>query len=182
MGRLLRGCFTLLGCLTVLGVGLIALVAVAVFGHGTTGAPSGTGPASLPTAGTVLAVTAPLATPRPAAPPLAIAAQPTAAATPTVAYELATIQESQYVTPDDPLVGSFRDALAALAPKCQETVPRLSDYTVATHDVMAKAGVEQSYLSILQNVARSIPTSVGPMKCDEVFAAYATLRLHGPSQ
>ncbi len=89
---------------------------------------------------------------------------------------LAIIQKQGYLADSDPLVGQFKRQLDLLEPKCKDTRSRLADMTVATHDIMAKAGVEETHLSILTNVTASIPDSGPQWNCADIFAAYATLR------
>ncbi len=90
---------------------------------------------------------------------------------------LATIEKQSPVAASDPLVAAFKVQLDLLEPRCVETRGQLSDLAVSTRDIMAKRGVEESLLSILKGVASSLPASGSRMKCTDVFAAYATLRI-----
>lgn len=120
----------------------------------------------------------PTATP---VPPTAIppTLAPRASATPSLAYKLATIEKGTSVAPSDPLVAQMDSALRALRSKCGDTTEELAGYAVVIHNDMAKRGVEEGKLSILQHVADSMPPGMKMTSCKEVFAAYATLRLDG---
>ncbi len=114
--------------------------------------------------------------------PTLLPASPTATAargtpTSTVGYKLAVVQVGGYVAPSDPLVARMDAELADLTDKCGDTRERLSDDAIVIHDDLAKRGVTESELSILQHVAASIPNGARLATCDSVFAAYATLRL-----
>lgn len=84
------------------------------------------------------------------------------------------------MAPSDRLVVRFRRALARLKVKCREPAARLSDFAVNSQQIMKDdAGIEESLLSILQQVDGSIPRSLGPTRCQDIFAAYVTLREAG---
>lgn len=104
---------------------------------------------------------------------------PVATSGPSSAYMLATLQSGYDIGQDDPLVTQFQNALDSVAPKCQESENRISDYTVATHDILQQHGLDDSYLSILTDVQGSIPDSIGSQRCADIFAAWATLRTGG---
>lgn len=104
---------------------------------------------------------------------------PTATPRPPLAYQLAVIQQNGYVASNAPLVQEYRHALDVLAPKCRESRQNLADFAVATHNFLAKHGIQETELSTLQHVADSIPADAPVMICRDVFAAYATLRIGG---
>jgi hypothetical protein len=95
-------------------------------------------------------------------------------------YKLAVLQTGSYVAPDDDLVGQFGSALDVLGAECQEPRDRLGDIAVLIHDRMQARGIDESYLSILQNVGMAVPAEAQlPMRCTEVFAAYFVARVDG---
>lgn len=77
---------------------------------------------------------------------------PVATPAPSQQYMLAVIQSGQSLSQDDPLVGEFQQALLNLKTMCHANGKQLAGMDVITHDDMAKRGVEESYLSILQHV------------------------------
>jgi len=100
--------------------------------------------------------------------------------TPAPAYSLAVIQTSGGAGHNDPLVGQFQHQLDVLGGKCQEPVASLADYTVGTHDILKQHSIQETYLSILTDVDLAVPAGMAPQKCDQIFAAWATLRIHTP--
>lgn len=50
---------------------------------------------------------------------------------------------------------------------------------IVTQQEMAKRGVSESLLSIIQHVNLPIPDGAPQMPCADIFAAYATLRVDG---
>jgi hypothetical protein len=96
---------------------------------------------------------------------------------------LAVIQNGAYVDPSDPLAAQFGAALDDLSGKCQEPRDRLPGMVIIVHDDMAKRGVSEAHLSILQHVSASIPDELvadGPTRCADIFAAYFVLRVDSP--
>lgn len=100
--------------------------------------------------------------------------------TPSPAYSLAVIQTSGGAGQDDPLVGQFQHQLDVLGEKCQEPAGSLADYTVTTHDILKQHSIQETYLSILTNIDLAVPAGMAPQKCDQIFATWATLRIHTP--
>ena len=72
-----------------------------------------------------------------------------------------------------------KDVAPILQSKCQEPRRYLSEYAVATRNALNERGVDEDLLSILTHVNASLPPAAGAMKCDGVFASYATLRVGG---
>jgi hypothetical protein len=70
----------------------------------------------------------------------------------------------------------MQSALDALSPSCTESESRLADISLIIHDELAKHAIDESYLSILQNVQKSASVLSAPTRCADLFAAYAVLR------
>lgn len=149
-----------------------AVVQAAVYATFTAAAVTSSSKATIVLSPPTLTPTPPAA-PRPT--PTSVATTPT----PTLGTMLIVIQTGLPVSPGDPLATQFQGQLDTLAPRCSDTEARLSDFTVATRDVMLKRGVAESYLSILSHVNASIPAGLDPQPCAPIFAAYATLRIGG---
>jgi len=98
-------------------------------------------------------------------------------ATRTVAEKLATIEAN--APPDESLIEEFDEALARLEPVCRNQPIKLSDDTVVAHELLAEAGIDESYLSILQHVRQAIPSDTPASDCTQIFASYVTLRKGG---
>jgi hypothetical protein len=95
---------------------------------------------------------------------------------PSPAYKLASIDNGSPVDADDPAVARFDRELDALQRHCIDRRIRLSDMTVKAQELLADANVDESLLSIITNVRRSIPAELRNHRCADVFAAYVTLR------
>lgn len=71
----------------------------------------------------------------------------------------------------------YQAALTALTKQCTQTDPvQLANMTDAVESGLAKTGVSEDRLSLLQHFSASIPAGSKPMNCVDVFAAYETLR------
>lgn len=90
-------------------------------------------------------------------------------------FKLATI-EAAPVSTDDPVIAKHADALDALQKKCKERRELLSDFSVKADELLNDSGIDESLLTILRNVNKSIPGSAPKMPCSDIFAAYVTLR------
>jgi hypothetical protein len=98
---------------------------------------------------------------------------------PSIAYKLAVIHSSGYVSEDDPLVAAFATALDRLEAKCPEDRQMLADMGVRTQQLLTNDGVNESLLEVFQNLlAMAIAADgvLGPDGCKEIFALYATMR------
>lgn len=71
----------------------------------------------------------------------------------------------------------YNRALGGLFPLCNERGYDLADIVVVTRDVLARSGTEVSLLEILVGIRQSVPPEAAPMDCDEIAAAWATLRM-----
>jgi hypothetical protein len=94
----------------------------------------------------------------------------------TWACKLATIEEGTYVAQDDPLVDDYQAALDGLGGDCTDSEERLGDMAVRSQQLLLNGGVNESLLSILQSVDRSIPAGADLGSCADIFAAYVALR------
>lgn len=93
----------------------------------------------------------------------------------TVEYQLAVIDGAAF-DPSDPAVAQYAKALRKLEPKCDETRTTLGDMAVKAQELLGNGGVQESLLSILQSVERSIPKVAPRMPCSDIFASYVVLR------
>ena len=95
------------------------------------------------------------------------------------AYELAVIQSAGYIDKHSSLVHNFARPLGALATKCyRDPVSHIASYDLEIHNILHQHGINESDLSILIHVNASIPTGMKVRACSQIFAAYATLRIH----
>jgi hypothetical protein len=96
-------------------------------------------------------------------------------------YRLATLQAGRQLAVADPLIGQFKDQLDELVPKCLDDRQHLADYTVRTRQQLAQQGIQDTYLRILVSTNATIRPGSLPIKCEELFGAYAKLRMSGVS-
>jgi hypothetical protein len=100
-----------------------------------------------------------------------------AQAEPTPAEQLAVIETG---SEDAALAQEFQGRLDALGDKCENPERHLADFTVTSQQQLQERGIDESLLSILTNVNRSIPDDFSQeVDCAEIFAAYITLRMGG---
>lgn len=89
------------------------------------------------------------------------------------AYELAVIDGDS----SGNYVAREQAALDSLSMKCREGESRLSDFAANSMQIMEKdKGINESTLSILHHVKSSIPKALGVTRCQDIFAAYVTIR------
>jgi hypothetical protein len=96
-------------------------------------------------------------------------------------YRLAILQAGRQLVVTDPLIGQFKDQLDELVPKCLDDRQHLADYTVRARQQLAQQGIQDTYLRILVSTNATIRPGSLPIKCEELFEAYAKLRLSGVS-
>ena len=74
----------------------------------------------------------------------------------------------------------YQGAFDKLHPKCRESDARLADFTVNVQKIIKdKTGQQETLITVLRNVDKSIPKSLGQTKCLDIFSAYALLRTGG---
>lgn len=99
---------------------------------------------------------------------------------PTAAAKLATLDANEDVANDDRRARSIQRHFRSLKRKgCNGPDIHLADLTVTAQKLLRGYDIEESLASILSHVDRSIPARGGKLvggKCEELFAAYVTLR------
>lgn len=96
------------------------------------------------------------------------------------ALALATLQSGKTMALTDPLVGRFQTALNLASARCSEALGQLVREVIAAHGILIQHGLhDESFLQVLADIPRSIPAWLPKTHCDQVLAAYVTLRLPG---
>lgn len=68
-------------------------------------------------------------------------------------------------------------AILGLSARCNATPVEIADGSQVAHASLAESGIAESRYSIITAVSGSIPPKMfGTLSCDEVFAAYVTIR------
>ena len=89
------------------------------------------------------------------------------------ACKLATLDKVGYdVSPTDPIIRKYEQALNEFAQICYNSKERLGHYAVSARLMLAKGGVPESLLEILRHVRVSTLPSVHRISCAPVFADY----------
>jgi hypothetical protein len=94
-------------------------------------------------------------------------------------FKLASLDAGGIVDGNDPILDEYAMALDSLETKCKEQRTLLGDYAEKANELLGKSGDDESRLSIMRHVSKSVPSAAPKMPCSDVFAAYVTLR-QGP--
>lgn len=74
----------------------------------------------------------------------------------------------------------YVSALDRLAAECTEGRVKVAGYVDTAYRDLERNGVtDETRLTVMKHLARSIPPSAAPTRCDQVAAAYLTLREPG---
>jgi hypothetical protein len=102
---------------------------------------------------------------------------------PTAAAKLATLDANADVANDDQRARKIQRKFRSLTQKgCNGPDIHLADLTVTAQKLLERYGIKESLASILSHVDRSVPPGGGKLvggKCEQLFAAYVTLRHNG---
>ncbi len=74
-------------------------------------------------------------------------------------------------------VGAYATAFDALLPHCNNPPEKVAAFASAAQDDLVAHGIhDETRLTVMQHLAGSVPSEVGPTDCQGISAAYLTLR------
>lgn len=81
----------------------------------------------------------------------------------SVAQGLAVVDEGTYVSPDDPLVIEYQDALDSMSSKCSISEERIADMVVSSQSQLEERGIfDYGLRDVLEGTARLAQTDPNP--------------------
>lgn len=99
----------------------------------------------------------------------------------SIAYQLATINAGQPISPSDPNIEKFENLIAALSSKYVEDKERIANITVKSHGMLKKEGISTSLLEIMDGMNQLVSERDTINKYPEFMAIYHTSRIAGDS-
>lgn len=83
---------------------------------------------------------------------------------------------SHFQTEDGaPDAAPYYAAWARLLPKCSESASDVALYVDNAQNLLEKQHDPTTHLQVIEDIARAIPASVVPTKCDQIAAAIVTI-------
>lgn len=99
----------------------------------------------------------------------------------SLAYQLATIESKSYVSEDCSLVRRFELLLNQLESKYVDDKQKIADVTVAGYENLAKRGIEESMIILMEAMVQINDPKTDNMVYHEYLASYVVLRVRGRS-
>jgi len=99
----------------------------------------------------------------------------------SLAYKLATIDSTGYVSKDHVTVARFRSLLNQLSAKFVEDEQQIADMTAKARQMLRADGIEESLLNMMEGMNQLFIRTIENQQYAEYIAAYITLRSKGES-
>jgi hypothetical protein len=90
----------------------------------------------------------------------------------SVKYKLASRDTGARLSPGDPIIAEYGDALDSLQQKCKDSRNLLAKFSLKAKQVLRKKGVDLSAYAVLLAVDSSIPSAAPTMPCSDAFAPF----------
>ena len=97
----------------------------------------------------------------------------------SMAYKLAVLEKQSYVSENDILVKRFESLLNQLDSKYVDDQEKIADVTVAGIENLAKRGIEESMITLMEGMVQIYDSSNDYMVYHEYSASYVVLRIQG---
>jgi hypothetical protein len=94
----------------------------------------------------------------------------------STACKLASMDVGTEFDPNSSAVQEYQAALDALEVNCTNPPRRLGELAVRSQELLADRGVAEDLLTILRNVAASMPADARRMECTDIFANFVVQR------